>query len=439
MTSSMDKRASSHAWWALALLTATYTFSFVDRQIVNLLVDPIRTDLELSDSQVSFLQGLAFALPYVLLSIPVGRIVDRANRIRVLIIGILIWTISCMMCGTANSFWQLGIARMGIGGGEASVTPASWSLLADYFPPEQRALPISIFLMGPYLGAGLSLLLGAEVISWASGLGQIELPIVGVIAPWQLTFMLVALPGVVIALLLPLLKEPVRQERLGTDAQAMTWKKVGQYIWPRRQLFGAYLLGSPFLVLVLYALQAWIPSLLVRVHELDIVQAGRYYGTIALIAGSAGVLSGPVFARWLSHRVNAERAPLIVIFISILVLIPFVIAAGLATSLTAALIFISFASYWVTFPLALFATGLQNASPNELRGLMAGCYVLATNLIGLALGPSSVALVSDYVFQSDTAVGKSLALIAAIFLPLAALLVWRGLRAMRKIEAHEAS
>ncbi|EAW42108.1 probable MFS transporter [marine gamma proteobacterium HTCC2080] len=435
----MDKRASSHAWWALALLTATYTFSFVDRQIVNLLVDPIRTDLELSDSQVSFLQGLAFALPYVLLSIPVGRIVDRANRIRVLIIGILIWTISCMMCGTANSFWQLGIARMGIGGGEASVTPASWSLLADYFPPEQRALPISIFLMGPYLGAGLSLLLGAEVISWASGLGQIELPIVGVIAPWQLTFMLVALPGVVIALLLPLLKEPVRQERLGTDAQAMTWKKVGQYIWPRRQLFGAYLLGSPFLVLVLYALQAWIPSLLVRVHELDIVQAGRYYGTIALIAGSAGVLSGPVFARWLSHRVNAERAPLIVIFISILVLIPFVIAAGLATSLTAALIFISFASYWVTFPLALFATGLQNASPNELRGLMAGCYVLATNLIGLALGPSSVALVSDYVFQSDTAVGKSLALIAAIFLPLAALLVWRGLRAMRKIEAQEAS
>ena len=171
-----------------------------------------------------------------------------------------------MMCGTANSFWQLGIARMGIGGGEASVTPASWSLLADYFPPEQRALPISIFLMGPYLGAGLSLLLGAEVISWASGLGQIALPIVGVIAPWQLTFMLVALPGVVIALLLPLLKEPVRQERLGTDAQAMTWKKVGQYIWPRRQLFGAYLLGSPFLVLVLYALQAWIPSSVSYTH-----------------------------------------------------------------------------------------------------------------------------------------------------------------------------
>ena len=439
MTSSMHKPSARHAWWALALLTATYTFSFVDRQIVNLLVDPIRADFGLSDSHVSFLQGLAFALPYVLLSIPVGRIVDRANRIRVLIVGILIWTASCMLCGTANSFWQLGVARMGIGGGEASVTPASWSLLADYFPPEKRALPVSIFLMGPYLGAGLSLLLGAEVICWASELWEIKVPVVGVIAPWQLTFMLVALPGVVIALLLPLLREPMRQERLTDDAEAMTWKKVCQYVWPRRQLFGAYLFGSPFIVLVLYALQAWIPSLLVRVHELDIVQAGRYYGAIALIAGSAGVLSGPIFARWISTRVNAERAPLVVIFISILVLIPFVIGAGLATSLTSALILIALASYLVTFPLALFATGLQNASPNELRGLMAGCYVLATNLIGLALGPSSVALVSDYVFQSDLAVGKSLALIAAIFLPLAALLVWRGLLAMKKMAIQEAT
>ena len=181
------------AWWALLLLTATYTFSFIDRQIINLLVDPIRTDLSLSDSQVSFLQGLAFVLPYVILSIPMGRIVDRANRIRVLVVGILFWTISCVSCGLAKNFWQLGVARMGVGAGEASVTPASWSLLADYFPEDKRALPVSIFLMGPYLGAGLSLILGAEVVGWASGLESIELPLIGAVAPWQLTFMLVAL------------------------------------------------------------------------------------------------------------------------------------------------------------------------------------------------------------------------------------------------------
>ena len=418
------------AWWALILLTATYTFSFVDRQIINLLVDPIRADLSLSDSEVSFLQGLAFVMPYVLLSIPIGRIVDRANRIRVLIIGILVWTVSCISCGLARNFWQLGVARVGVGAGEASVTPASWSLLADYFPEEKRALPVSLFLMGPYLGAGLSLILGAEVIAWASGLGTFSLPLIGALAPWQLTFMLVPLPGLCMALLLPLLTEPVRSERLTSGNEAMSWRAARDFIWPRRGLFGAYLLGAPFVVLVLYALQAWVPSLLIRVHGLEIVQAGRYYGAIALLAGSAGVLSGPVMSRYLARRGHGGRAPLLTALFSTLLLIPTLVAAGLANSLTGALALISLASYWVTFPLALFATGLQNASPNELRGLMAGCFVLSTNLIGLALGPASVALISDFVFQDSQAVGKSLALVGVVFLPMAALLIWRGLTAV---------
>ena len=425
-----NRAGSGAAWWALMLLTATYTFSFVDRQIINLLVDPIRTDLSLSDSQVSFLQGLAFVLPYVILSIPLGRIVDRANRIRVLVFGILIWTVSCVTCGLAKNFWQLGVARMGVGAGEASVTPASWSLLADYFPEDRRALPVSIFLMGPYLGAGLSLILGAEVVGWASGLGSIELPVIGALAPWQLTFMLVALPGLLMVFLLPLLKEPPRTQRLTATTEPLSWSDVARYIWPRRGVFGAYLLGAPFIVLVLYALQAWVPSLLIRVHGLEIVDAGRYYGTIALVAGSAGVLSGPVAARWLATRMDPARAPLIASIGSTSLLIPVLVGAGLVESLTLALVLITGASYLVTFPLALFATGLQSASPNEMRGLMAGCYVLSTNLIGLALGPTSVALASDYIFESTQAVGSSLALVGATVLPMAILLLWRGLSAM---------
>jgi MFS family permease len=422
---------SSAAWWALLLLTATYTFSFIDRQIINLLVDPIRADLSLSDSQVSFLQGLAFVLPYVILSIPLGRIVDRANRIRVLVFGILIWTVSCVTCGLAKNFWQLGVARMGVGAGEASVTPASWSLLADYFPEDRRALPVSIFLMGPYLGAGLSLILGAEVVGWASGLGSIELPVIGALAPWQLTFMLVALPGLLMVFLLPLLKEPPRTQRLTETTDPLSWGDVASYVWPRRGVFGAYLLGAPFIVLVLYALQAWVPSLLIRVHGLEIVDAGRYYGTIALLAGSAGVLSGPVAARWLATRMDPARAPLITSIWSTSLLIPVLVGAGLAESLSWALVLITGASYLVTFPLALFATGLQSASPNEMRGLMAGCFVLSTNLIGLALGPTSVALASDYIFESTQAVGSSLALVGATVLPMAVLLLWRGLSAIK--------
>ena len=428
MSEQLHTRAS---WWALIVLTATYTFSFIDRQIINLLVDPIRTDLSLSDSQVSFLQGLAFVLPYVILSIPLGRIVDRANRIRVLVIGILVWTVSCVTCGLAKNFWQLGVARMGVGAGEASVTPASWSLLADYFPEDRRALPVSIFLMGPYLGAGLSLILGAEVVGWASGLGSIELPVIGAVAPWQLTFMLVALPGLLMVFLLPLLKEPPRTQRLTETTDPLSWGDVASYVWPRRGVFGAYLLGAPFIVLVLYALQAWVPSLLIRVHGLEIVDAGRYYGAIALLAGSAGVLSGPVAARWLATRTDPSRAPLITSIWSTSLLIPVLVGAGLAESLSWALVLITGASYLVTFPLALFATGLQSASPNEMRGLMAGCFVLSTNLIGLALGPTSVALASDYIFESTQAVGSSLALVGATVLPMAVLLLWRGLSAVK--------
>jgi MFS family permease len=227
----------------------------------------------------------------------------------------------------------------------------------------------------------------------------------------------------------------VRSERLTSGNEAMSWRAAKDFIWPRRGLFGAYLLGAPFVVLVLYALQAWVPSLLIRVHGLEIVQAGRYYGAIALLAGSAGVLSGPVMSRYLARRGHGGRAPLLTALFSTLLLIPILVAAGLVTSITWALILISLASYWVTFPLALFATGLQNASPNELRGLMAGCYVLSTNLVGLALGPASVALVSDFVFQDSQAVGKSLALVGAVFLPMAALLIWRGLRAIDKSSA----
>ena len=420
------------AWWALVLLTATYTFSFIDRQIINLLVDPIRTDLSLSDSQVSFLQGLAFVLPYVILSIPLGRVVDRANRIRVLVVGILFWTISCVSCGLAKSFWQLGAARMGVGAGESSVTPASWSLLADYFPEDKRALPVSIFLMGPYLGAGLSLILGAEVVGWASGLGSIELPLIGAVAAWQLTFMLVALPGLIMVFLLPLLREPPRTEKLNTTNNRLSWGEVASYVWPRRGVFGAYLLGAPFIVLVLYALQAWVPSLLIRVHGLEIVEAGRYYGSLALVAGSAGVLSGPVVARWLASRIDPTTAPLVTSIYATCLLIPVLVGAGLAESLTWTLVLITGASYLVTFPLALFATGLQNVSPNEMRGLMAGCYVLSTNLIGLALGPTSVAIANDYIFESAQAVGSSLALVGGVVLPMSVLLMWRGLAAIKQ-------
>ena len=189
-------------WYAAILLTIGYAYSFIDRQIINLLVEPIRADLEISDTQISFLQGFAFAITYVVMSIPIGRIVDLFNRTLVLSIGTAIYVVSTCLCGLSTTYTQLLVARLGLGFGEASVTPASWSMLADYFPPDKLTRPVSLFLMGPYIGAGLSLMIGGEIYMWAEAMGGITIPYFGEMSPWQITFLAVGLPGFLVLILI---------------------------------------------------------------------------------------------------------------------------------------------------------------------------------------------------------------------------------------------
>lgn len=422
-----DRRFTSDArlaWYATFLLTATYTFSFIDRQIVNLLVEPIKADLMLSDTQISFLQGLAFVVPYLVLSVPIGRMVDTVGRVRVLIGGIIFWSVACVSCGLSKTVTQLAIGRMGVGAGEASVTPAAWSLLADYFPEEKRGLPVSVFLMGPYLGAGLSLIIGAEVISWAD---QVTLPILGNIASWQFTFIAVGLPGLLLAMILTTLSEPMRKETLSdTGAGSVSWREGVNFVRSRKKVYGAYLLGAPFIVITLYALQAWVPTLLIRVHGMDIADVGRGYGSIALLCGSAGVLIGPVLAKYVTRKGHKD-AGLRVAMLAAAALLPAIVFAGFTADKTLALMAIAVSSFLVTVPMALFTTGLQAVTPNEMRGVIAGIYVVIVNLFGLALGPTSVALVTDYVFADAGAVGASMAMVCAVSLPVAMLMFYFGM------------
>jgi MFS family permease len=420
-------------WYATILLTLSYTFSFVDRQVLNLLVEPIKSDLHLSDTQISLLQGLAFVVPYVLFSVPIGRWVDAYNRVRILIGGVLFWSVACIACGFARTPLGLTFARMGVGVGEAAVTPVAWSVLADYFPPHARALPVSVFLMGPYLGAGLALLAGAEVIEWARTIDEISLPVLGVIAPWQFTFIVVGLPGFILAALLATMREPPRQERLQVESQAsLSWKETLAFIWQRRRIYGAFLLGVPFLVVVLYALQAWVPTWLVRVHGLDLASAGRTYGTIALVAGSLGVLSGPPVALWLARR-GCRDEPLRVAVIALLLLVPCVVGMAWTSETRTALFLLAIASYLITLPMALFTAAIQLVTPNEMRGLVAGMFVVAVSVIGLTFGPTSVALLTDKLFADPLAVGRSMAIVTMVCGPVAMVLFATGMPEYRRV------
>lgn len=424
------------AWYATILLTLAYTFSFIDRQVLNLLVEPIREDLGLTDTQMSFLQGLAFVGAYVLMSIPIGRLVDSVNRVVVLAGGVFAWSLATIGCGAAGSYVQLVVARMGVGAGESTVTPAAWSLLADYFPRERRALPVSIYLMGPYLGAGLALIVGAEVMAWARDMDSITVPLLGAIAPWQLTFVIVGVPGFLLAAVLLTIREPERRGRIAAPAEteetgSVPWSVVIQYMLQHWRIYFAFLVGVPFIVVLLYGLQAWVPTFLVRVYDWDIPQAGRYYGIIALVAGSAGVLSGPPVAKWLERR-GYDDAPLRIAAVTAALACAAGIAGALQSDPLLALAFIGAASFFVTMPMALVTAALQTVTPNEMRGLVAGIVVVMNNVVGLALGPTVVALFTDQVFRDPLAVGKSLALLFAIVAPVAVFFLASGMRPYRE-------
>ena len=424
------------AWHATILLTLAYTFSFIDRQILNLLVEPIREDLSLTDTQMSFLQGLAFVGAYVLISIPISRLVDSVNRVVVLAGGVFAWSLATIGCGAAGSYVQLVVARMGVGAGESTVTPAAWSLLADYFPRERRALPVSIYLMGPYLGAGLALIVGAEVMAWARDMDSITVPLLGAIAPWQLTFVIVGVPGFLLAAVLLTIREPERRGRIAepaesADTTSVPWSVVVQYMLRRWRIYFAFLVGVPFIVVLLYGLQAWVPTFLVRVYGWDIPQAGRHYGIIALVAGSAGVLSGPPVAKWLERR-GYDDAPLRIAAVTAALACAAGVIGALQSDPLPALAFISAASFFVTMPMALVTAALQAVTPNEMRGLVAGIVVVMNNVVGLALGPTVVALFTDQVFRDPLAVGKSLALLFAIVAPIAVFFLASGMRPYRE-------
>jgi MFS family permease len=274
--------------------------------------------------------------------------------------------------------------------------------------------------MGPYLGAGLALMLGGRLLL----LFDQEIRLFGgsiVLAPWQLIFIAVSLPGLFLILLLSFLKEPKRKEKVQEHDHKHSLSDALRFVWSRFRVYFAFWGGASFLVVMLYGLQAWVPTYLVRVHSWTLSEAGLTYGFIALVGGSGGVLSGPVLSRRL-EKSGRRDAPLIVaafagVMLTILGIVTFMLSAE-----TAALIGIFLLSFFVTLPLTLMATSLQKITPNEYRGFVAGVYVVSVNIFGLGLGPTFVAFLTDMVFKSEVALNFSLATLFALFAPVSAVI-----------------
>ena len=233
-----------------------YTLSFVDRQILSLLVGPIKHDLRISDTQMGLLLGFAFAIFYTFAGLPIGRLVDTHGRRNLIGVGIFLWSIMTALCSAARSYWTLFLARIGVGVGEATLSPAAFSLISDYFPAEKLGLAISVYTMGIFFGSGVALAIGGTVVDSVMHMPALHVPILGTIATWRLSFLLVGIPGILIGLLVYTVREPLRKNVLrdasGKEAHLGVWDMLRQ-IGQRWQSFWGMAIGMIFQSMASYA------------------------------------------------------------------------------------------------------------------------------------------------------------------------------------------
>ncbi|KFX69573.1 MFS transporter [Pseudomonas taeanensis MS-3] len=417
------------AWTTVAILMVAYVLSFIDRQILNLLVGPIRRDLLISDTQMSLLMGLSFALFYTVCGIPLGRLADTRSRRGLIAIGILFWSAATAACGMARLYWQFLICRIGVGVGEAALSPAAYSLIADSFPAERRATAISVYSMGVYLGSGLAFLFGGLVIKLASAQGDVLLPIVGEVRPWQLIFLALGAAGVLFTLLMLAVKEPARR---GVGAGVVVpLADVGRYIRANKRTVLCHNFGFAGLAFAGYGSAAWVPTFFIRTYGWDAGQVGIVYGSIVAVFGCLGIVFGGRLADWMAKRGRSDANMRVGLYAAIGAA-PCVVAFPLMDEALWAVLLMAPTVFCLSMPFGVAPAAIQEIMPNSMRGQASAIYLFVITLIGLGIGPTAVALVTDYVFADDQALRYSLLIVSSLAVFSSIALLNKGLQPYRE-------
>jgi len=421
--------SSTRAWVTVAILMVAYVLSFIDRQILNLLVGPIRRDLVISDTQMSLLMGLSFALFYTVCGIPLGRLADTRSRRGLIAIGVLFWSAATAACGMARLYWQFLLCRIGVGVGEAALSPAAYSLIADSFPAERRATAISVYSMGVYLGSGLAFLLGGLVIQFASAQGDVVLPVFGEVRPWQLIFLILGGAGVLFTLLMLAVKEPARR---GVGAGiSVPLADVGRYIRANRRTVLCHNFGFAGLAFAGYGSAAWVPTFFIRTYGWDAGQVGIVYGSIVAVFGCLGIVFGGRLADWMTRRGSSDANMRVGLYAAIGAL-PCVLAFPLMDSAFWAFVLMAPTVFFLSMPFGVAPAAIQEIMPNSMRGQASAIYLFVITLVGLGIGPTAVAVVTDYVFADDNALRYSLLIVTTLAVASSVILLGQGLKPYRE-------
>ncbi len=429
----------SYAWYVMVVLVIAYAFSYVDRTIIALLVEPIRASLDITDTEISLLHGIAFALFYTLLGMPIGWLADRGNRVKIISVGIFLWSVATAICGLATSFLQMFLARVAVGVGEAALSPSAYSLVTDYFRPTQLARALSVYNAGLFIGSGLALVIGGAVIAVTPAL---DLPVVGRLEPWQVTFMYVGLPGVLIAFWAYTLREP---KRLGTTPEGEQRHGLGThlarafgYIKERPSAYLYHFTGFSLYAFIWTGTSFWIPTHFIRNFEFTQGEIGGIYGMIVVIFGLTGVTCGGLLAgHW--RKMGKTDAELRTGITGVMLTLPFGVLAPLMPNATLGLIGFCGLTFFASFPWGAATASLQIITPNRLRATVSAIFLFLVNLVGIGIAATVIAMIKDFVFGYDEAINFAISISVGVTAPVSAFLLWRGLAPYRAEAALVAS
>lgn len=421
-----------YPYWVMIVLMLVAILSYMDRGALNLLIDPVKADLHLDEVQVSLLIGPAFVVFYTTMGLVFGRWADLHGRRALILLGLVGWSLMTGLCGAADSFAVLLIARMGVGIGEATLGPAAYSLIADYFPPHRRGVAMSIYSSGLTLGGGTAFIIGGLIVEWAGTLASPTLPILGAIKPWQTPLLVMCLPGLAVGLLLFTVREPARTRSSIDGDQAPSIAAVAGFLRQNARPFLFLIPGYALMVVVAVASVLWVPAFYMRVHGMSPGQFGPIYGLIYCIAGTGGLFVGGVLSDWLASRGKVE-APAYVVAWAIIGSWPFYLASFLVSSTTLSLVLIAIATFVLLLHGGLQGATIQLIVPSRMRGQLGAAYLIVMNLVGMGLAPIFTAWMTEHVFGGPAGLGRSLALTVTLALPLGALLVALGLPHVRAL------
>jgi MFS family permease len=407
--------STRYAWYVVFALTAIYMLSYMDRQILSMLVVPMKRDLGISDTRVGLLQGLSFGLFYTFMGLPLGRLADTGNRRKLIAVGIVLWSIFTSACSFARNFWSLFLTRMGVGVGEATLSPAAYSLIADCFPRERLGLAVSVYYMGVFFGTSASLLVTGMVIDAMAHTPIITLPILGAMASWRLTFLFVGIPGLLFAPFVYTIREPLRrglaQKAAGHGAQLSVGEAM-QEMGTRWQSLAGICIGAIFQAIPNYALISWTPAFFQRIHHWTPGQSGRGLAALLLIFGCGGMYAGGrVSDHW--QKKGIVEGPLrvgVVCGFGTLIFLP---AAYLVSDPAWAMALLAPGIFFLSLPMGTSAAALQRIFPNQVRGTVSALFLFCLNLGGLTIGPVMPGYLDDHFFHSDKMLGASLAITIA--------------------------